>query len=83
MSWLERFARGGAIAGVGNQNQEWLEWTGYAFHVRRRLTKQEQDQIGDAIDCRDTEEGRQRFEAIKHELPKQAVELAKMEIVRG
>lgn len=40
---------------------EWEEWTGYAYHVRRRLTPTEQRDIGEAIDIRGTAEAHRRL----------------------
>jgi hypothetical protein len=69
-----------ALSGAGDKLQEWHEWTGYAFHLRRRLTKTEQESIGDAIDCRGTKEGILRLNAIIDVIPPMAVELAMQEL---
>lgn len=78
---LRRFAIG-CLAGVGSllDGRQFEEWTGYAYHVRRRLTHEEQQQIGDALDCRGTDEGRRRFQAVQLTIPAVAVEMAYMEI---
>jgi len=57
-----------ALAGLGDPTLgEWREWSGYAYHLRRRLTAAEQNPIGPAIDIRGTPEALRRFEAIpKH-----------------
>lgn len=60
--------------------KQFEQWTGYAFHIRRRLTFDEQKLIGDAIDCRGTEEGVRRFKAIKDVLPDRAIVLAVEEL---
>ena len=62
--------------GVGDKVHEWHDWTGKAYHVRRRLRPDEEVTIGCAIDLRRTEEAAQRFLSIRHLLPVEAVELA-------
>lgn len=57
-----------ALQGVGDESQEWHEWTGVCYHIRRRLNADEQKIIGPAIDCRRSGEGRERFERIKDTL---------------
>ena len=58
---LRRFALE-ALEGVGDADLgEWEEWTGRAFHVRRRVSAVEQEQVGDAVDIRGTEEARRRI----------------------
>jgi hypothetical protein len=59
-----------ALAGVGDKTLgEWHEWTGRAYHVRRRLTAEEQSLVGEAIDLRGTDEWAIRYEAAKAMLP--------------
>lgn len=41
---------------------EWVEWTGYAYHIRRRLTPEEQTIVGPIVDVRDTDDGRLRVQ---------------------
>ena len=66
-----------ALAGVGDANLgQWQEWTGFAFHVRRRLTAEEQAITGDAIDCRGTDEWQKRYDAMKDKLPAPALGMA-------
>lgn len=65
----------GALAGVGGE-QQWHQWTGYAYHLRRRLSPSEQLLVGDAVDCRTTDEWDQRFAAAKDYLPRRALEIA-------
>lgn len=48
---------------------QWEEWTGRAFHLRRRLTAEEQANVGPAVDCRGTPEWGRRFAAVEHLLP--------------
>ncbi|HZR50090.1 MAG TPA: hypothetical protein VFB06_11280 [Streptosporangiaceae bacterium] len=38
------------LAGVGDASLgEWREWTGKAFHIRRRLTAREQRAVGTVV----------------------------------
>jgi hypothetical protein len=59
---------------------EWTQDRPLAFHLRRRLSGEEEKRVGAAIDCRNTEEGKKRFEEIKNMLPPQAIYLAKLEL---
>jgi hypothetical protein len=59
---------------------EWTEDRPKAFHLRRRLNDQEQKRVGLAIDCRTTEEGQHRYDAIKPFLPPQALYLVREEV---
>lgn len=68
------------LALVGDREHEWVEFTGYAFHLRRRLTAAEQESVGEAVDYRDTAEAVRRFEAIKGELHPRVLNLALDEI---
>lgn len=53
------------MAGVGDPAfGEWREWTGKAFHIRRRLTGAEWAHVGPALDIRRTPEARQRVLAV-------------------
>jgi hypothetical protein len=58
--WTERLLEAEAerqLAGVGDAELgEWREWTGYAFHIRRRLTRREQRGVGPVVDVRRTPE---------------------------
>lgn len=66
-----------ALIGVGDRARgEWHEWTGHAYHVRRRLNADEQLQVGSACDLRRTEEAQKRFAAARAFLPPRAVALA-------
>jgi hypothetical protein len=59
-----------ALAAVGEKSLgEWHEWSGYTYHVRRRLSADEQMVIGDVVDCRGTYEWQKRWESVKRELP--------------
>ena len=48
------------LQGVGDDRREWREWSGVAYHLRRRLTDEEQVAIGEAIDLRGKPEARIR-----------------------
>jgi hypothetical protein len=48
---------------------EWIEDREKAFHLRRRLTADEESRVGPAVDCRETDEGVQRFQQMKAVLP--------------
>jgi len=51
-----------ALNGVGDPRLgEWEEWTGFAFHVRRRLTAREQRSVGPVVDIRGTSEEADRL----------------------
>jgi hypothetical protein len=67
---LRRYAQE-ALAGVGDESQEWEEWTGYAFHLRRRLTSQEDAFVGPVVDVRGTPEGKRRLARLRRILPAQ------------
>lgn len=57
---LERRARA-ELDGVGDAELgEWTDWTGRAFHLRRRLSASEEAVVGPVIDIRRTEEARRR-----------------------
>lgn len=63
-SALEREAER-QLSGVGDASLgEWREWTGMAFHIRRRLSEREQRRTGPAADIRRTEEARARAAAV-------------------
>lgn len=69
-----------ALTGVGDQTQQWEEWSGYVYHIRRRLTAAEEAQVGPARDLRGTGEGARRFAAIAHTLPPLLVRAAQDEL---
>lgn len=53
------------LAGVGDaQLGEWREWTGRAFHLRRRLSEREQRLVGPVVDVRGTLDARRRAERL-------------------
>jgi hypothetical protein len=51
-----------ALEGVGDAGLgQWEEWTGAAYHVRRRLAPDEQLAVGPVVDVRHTDEARRRI----------------------
>lgn len=64
------------LEGVGDREHEWHEWTGRAYHIRRRLTAAEQEQTGPAVDCRGTAEWNRRYSDAAHKLPSVAKRMA-------
>jgi hypothetical protein len=59
-----------ALEGVGDEVAgQWEEFTGKAFHIRRRLTLEEQMPIGPAVDVRGTQEALNRINAVRIVLP--------------
>lgn len=66
---LEREAER-ALAGVGDPALgEWREWTGKAFHIRRRLSQREQQRTGLVVaDIRRTPEAIQRAMRVRDKL---------------
>jgi len=57
-----------------------MEWTGTAYHVRRRLSEGEQAMTGDACDLRGTDEGRKRLAKLRSSLPRRAIQMANEEL---
>lgn len=58
------------LEGVGDASRgQWEEYTGNAFHLRRRLSDDEQKSVGDAIDIRDTPEHEKRWLKVRPYLP--------------
>jgi hypothetical protein len=53
------------LNGVGDPAAgEWREWSGRAFHLRRRLTAREARTVGPVLDVRATPEARQRAQRL-------------------
>lgn len=50
-----------ALDGVGDRQYEWDQWTGVAYHLRRRLTAEEHAQVGSVRDVRGTPEAVTRY----------------------
>lgn len=70
-----------ALHRVGAQHLgEWHDWTGRAYHVRRRLHANEQAIVGDVKDIRRTDEAMERLAAIAQIIPRQAAQIALQEI---
>ncbi len=66
---LRRFAFA-ALAGVGDSKLgEYEEFSGRAFHLRRRLSLAEQALVGDVVDVRGTPEAERRLRPVRHLLP--------------
>lgn len=58
------------LAGVGDATLgEWTDWTGTAYHLRRRLTESEAPRVGAVKDIRGTWEAQKRVKAIMRYLP--------------
>lgn len=55
-----------ALDGVGDQSQEWTEYSGdtNVYHLRRRLTPEEQEYVGPVLDIRGTPEELERLSKI-------------------
>jgi hypothetical protein len=69
-----------ALEGVGDEALgQWEEWTGKAFHIRRRLSNEEQLLTGDAIDIRGTSEAIRRV----YELPTQTLAMLPAELLNA
>lgn len=59
-----------ALEGVGDADLgEWREWTGRAFHIRRRLSRQEETVTGPVVDVRGTPEEASRRAAVQRVYP--------------
>lgn len=59
-----------ALNGYGDAaTGEWREWSGRAYHLRRRLTAQEARRIGPTIDVRGTPEAVRRMNKVRRYLP--------------
>lgn len=71
-----------ALDGVGDSAAQWEEWTGYAWHARRRLTPAEAEHVGGVVDVRGTDDAYRRFDAAKTMLPIAGVALAMQELQR-
>lgn len=69
-----------ALEGVGDPALgEWGDWTGRAFHVRRRLTDEECAGLA-VLDVRGTEEAWFRFTAVRRFLPASQLPMAMAEV---
>lgn len=55
-----------ALVGVGDAARgQWEEWTSKAYHVRRRLTADEECVTGPAVDVRRTPESLRRIRRVQ------------------
>jgi hypothetical protein len=69
------------LEGFGDEKLgQWIEDRPRAFHLRRRLTPTEAEKIGPAIDCRGTDEAKDRLMRIKDVLPRQGIAMALAEL---
>jgi hypothetical protein len=60
----------GALQNVGDKNLgQWEEWSGRAYHVRRRLTAKEELVTGPMEDIRGTKEALRRVERLLERAP--------------
>ena len=61
---------------------EWLEQSQQlkAFHLRRRLAKDEELRVGPPVDCRATAEAQARYNAIKNFLPYSVLPMVREEV---
>jgi hypothetical protein len=50
-----------ALEGVGDRTHEWHEWSGFAYHIRRRLTPEEVHWPEEVRDIRGTPEAEARY----------------------
>lgn len=53
---------------------EWPEWTGQAFHLRRRLSEREAVLVGPVKDVRGTPEAWKRADAVREFCPPEIIE---------
>jgi hypothetical protein len=66
-----------ALNGVGDTSRgEWEEWTGRAYHVRRRLSAREQRSVGEVVDVRGTPEADHRLTRVRRWLPSGYLEVS-------
>ena len=64
------------LAGVGDSSLgEWSEWTGRAYHLRRRLTDSEAALVGPVKDVRGTWEAEKRAKAVARFCPPEMIEM--------
>jgi hypothetical protein len=65
-----------ALWGCGDPRLgEWTEWTGYSYHLRRRLSVIEARRIGEVRDIRGTPEATARMAKVQRFLPPNYVEV--------
>lgn len=72
-----------ALEGVGDiALGEWEDWTGRAFHVRRRLTEEERAGL-EVVDVRGTDEAWRRLATVRRFLPAFQLPMAQQEAAGG
>lgn len=60
------------LARVGDASLgEWQEWSGTAYHIKRRLSRKEQQSVGQPKDIRNTPEQNTRQMAVRKYLPQE------------
>ena len=69
-----------ALEGVGDLTHEWHEWTGFAYHIRRRLLPDEAQRVGEVRDIRGTPEAVARYQRMATLLPHAARSVAQEEL---
>jgi hypothetical protein len=72
-----------ALDGVGDRAHEWHEWSGYAYHIRRRLTPAEASHIDEVRDIRGTPEAQERYRRMAVLLPPMAQRIAQVELTHA
>ncbi len=66
-----------SLIGVGDEKLgQWEEWTGKAYHIRRRLSDAEFFIVGLVLDVRGTDDGEIRFSELCQWLPSQLLPFA-------
>lgn len=71
------------LEGVGDPALgQWEDWTGRAYHVRRRLTAEECAGL-EVVDVRGTDEAVRRFAAVRRFLPASRLPMAMQEVSGG
>lgn len=59
-----------ALHDVGDASRgQWEEWSGTVYHVKRRLSSEEQAVVGEAKDIRGTQEAEERRQAMQCYVP--------------
>ncbi len=70
-----------ALLGVGDPELgEWTEDSDIAYHLRRRLTPQEELLVGKVVDCRGTREAQRRFALMEPYMPPVARAIGEREV---
>lgn len=70
-----------ALAGLGDPDAgQWREWSGFAFHLRRRLSVAEAAEVGEVLDIRGTPEAARRARALGRHLDAVPVRVQRAEL---